>query len=95
MLLRFGRKHPDALEPLLRWHNTVRDAEWTNFGEVRAIFPHADQVRVASGRPVTVFNIGGNKYRLLAAIHFDRAKGFVLRFMTHAQYDRENWKREL
>jgi mRNA interferase HigB len=95
MLQRFGEKHPDARGALLRWYKAVEDAEWTNFSETRAAFPHADQVRVASGRPVTVFNIGGNKYRLISAIHYNRQVVFVLRMYTHKEYDVNAWKREL
>jgi mRNA interferase HigB len=51
---------------------------------------------VSSGNPVVVFNIRGNKYRLIVAIHY-RPSGrvFVLRFLTHAEYDKEKWKAEL
>lgn len=42
-----------------------------------------------------VFNIGGNKYRLIAAIHFNRQIIFVLRFLTHAEYDKNIWKEQL
>jgi mRNA interferase HigB len=95
MLQRFGRKHPDAQGPLLRWYNAVEDAEWADLSEVRAVFPHADQVRAASGRPVTIFNIGGNKYRLITAIHYNRQIVFVMRFYTHEQYDGVDWKGQL
>jgi mRNA interferase HigB len=40
-----------------------------------------------------VFNIGGNKYRLIAVIHFNRKKVFIRHILTHQQYDRNNWKR--
>jgi len=39
-----------------------------------------------------VFNIAGNRYRLLTAIHYNMRKVFVLRFLTHAEYTRETWK---
>ncbi len=95
MLQRFGRKHPEAQGPLLRWCNAVEEAEWADFSQVRAVFPHADQVRVASGRPVTVFNIGGNKYRLITAIHYNRQIVFVMRLYTHEEYDGIDWKGQL
>jgi mRNA interferase HigB len=95
MLLRFGQRHPNAKGPLLRWYNAAEKAEWANFGEVRAIFPHADQVRVASGRTITVFNIGGNKYRLISAIHYNRQTIFVMRLYTHREYDGAGWKEQL
>jgi mRNA interferase HigB len=71
----------------MAWHTVVRHAEWETFADVRASYPSADQV----GR-FTVFNIGGNKYRLIAVIHFNRAKVYVRHVLTHAEYDRGNWK---
>jgi hypothetical protein len=55
----------------------------------------ADQVRVASGNPVMVFNICGNHFRLVCAIHYNTGKVFLLRFLTHAEYDQDRWKNEL
>jgi hypothetical protein len=53
----------------------------------------ADAVKVGSGRPVVVFDIAGNKFRLLTAIHYNLKKVFVLRFLTHAQYSKGKWTR--
>ena len=57
---------------------------------------HGDRVRlqVTADRPgfVTVFNVGGNKYRLIAAIHYNRQRLYVLRILTHAEYDKDRWK---
>ena len=55
----------------------------------RGGYPHADQV----GK-FTVFNIGGNKYRLIAVIHYNRGKVFVRHVLTHAEYDEGNWKED-
>jgi mRNA interferase HigB len=63
--------------------------------DLRAVFPHADPVRVQSGRTVLVFNVKGNAYRLITAVHFDRRKLFVLLFLTHADYSRDQWKQTL
>ncbi len=41
------------------------------------------------------FNIAGNRFRLVTAIHYNRGLIFILRFLTHAQYDRGSWKQEL
>ena len=49
----------------------------------------------ALGHEVTVFNVAGNKYRLLAAIHYNRQKLFVLAILTHAEYSRGGWKEQL
>ena len=50
---------------------------------------------VASLRPVTIFNISGNAFRLITAIHYDTGKVFVLDFLSHANYDKEHWKTRL
>lgn len=50
---------------------------------------------VGSRRTVTVFNACGNKYRLLAAIHYNRKIVFTLRFLTHAEYSKDEWKNDL
>lgn len=86
-LKEFGDAHPDARGPLRGWRDNVKQAHWANFAELRAMYPHADQV----GR-CTVFNLGGNKYRLVAAIHYDRGVVYVRHVLTHAEYDRETWK---
>jgi mRNA interferase HigB len=86
-LCAFWGIHPDARSPLLAWYNVVKLAEWETFADVRATYASADQV----GK-FTVFNIGGNKYRLIVVIHFNRAKVFVRHVLTHAEYDRGTWK---
>ena len=79
---------PGRLERRTRsWCSTVSPASLPN--------PSADPVRVTSGRTVVVFNIAGNRYRLLTAIHYNMRKVFILRLLTHAEYTRETWKDEL
>ena len=58
-----------------------------NFAELRRIFPHSDQVD-----NLTVFNIGGNKARLVAALHYNRRKVYIRAVLTHAEYDAGKWK---
>jgi mRNA interferase HigB len=59
---------------------------------VRRVYPHADAVIVKSYRIVTVFNICRNKYRLIAAIQFNRQQVYVLRMLRHAEYSKGAWK---
>jgi mRNA interferase HigB len=94
-LTAFARRHPDAAPALLHWFEIARRAGWQNLTDTRRDFPHADQVRVASLRPVTVFNLGGGKFRLLTAIHYDRQRIFLLDFLTHAEYSKPRWKTRL
>src|SRR5438552_17248187 len=87
-----AQRYPDAAEPLEKWYRLVREAEWENLQDVRRVYPHADMVTVASGNSVTVFNVGGNKYRLIAAIHYNGQRVYVLRLLTHAEYSKNLWK---
>lgn len=77
------------------WRVAVRAAEWGNIGDVRRTYPSADPVKVESGRTVTVFNVCGNDYRLLVAIHYDKKRVYTLQLLTHADYDKNKWKKEL
>jgi len=91
-VVRYCERYPQARSGLEYWHKLAKKARWACLLEVREDFPHADPVIVASGNPVVVFNIAGNKYRLIAAIHYNTQRLFVLTVLTHAEYDKENWK---
>src|SRR5215472_7775402 len=83
----FGEKHPDARSPLDRWYRVAKRATWVSFAEVKESFNTADLVA-----PFVVFDIGGNKYRLVAEIHFSRNVLFIRRIMTHKEYAKGAWK---
>lgn len=87
-LIEFWEKHPDAKNSLDGWYRLVRKGAFTDFNNLRATFPSADLVGV-----FTVFNIGGNKYRLIAAVHYNRGKVYIREVLTYAEYDRGDWKR--
>ena len=94
-LREFAARYADAAAPLAVWAKIVQAAQWKNLDEVRLTYPHADNVRVYSGREATVFNIKGNHYRLITAIHYDRKRLFLMRFLTHAEYNKDRWKETL
>jgi mRNA interferase HigB len=86
----------DSTTPLREWYAKVKSAAWRSPAEVKRTFgANVDFVKVASGATLSVFDIGGNKYRLVAAIHYDFGRVFVLRVMTHREYDSQRWKAEL
>lgn len=91
-LREYGRRFPKAVGPLDRWSRLTCSAAWNSLTDTRKTFPNADQVKVRSGRTVTVFNIGGNDFRLITAIHYNHRLVFVLNFLTHAEYSKDNWK---
>ncbi len=88
-LVGFWLRHPTSVSALRVWFRRVRQAKWTNFAELRAEFPSADQVG-----QLIVFNIGGNRFRLIASIHFNRGKVFIRHVFTHVEYDRQDWKKD-
>jgi mRNA interferase HigB len=73
----------------------MRQEQFRHFADLRRLFRSADQVRAGSDKLVVVFNICGNDYRLICAIHYNTGKVFLLRFLTHAEYDKDRWKAEL
>ena len=78
--------------PLREWYSVTAKAQWGNFVDLKQIYPSADQVKARSGNTVTVFNIGGNKWRLIAAIHYNTKIVYILSVMTHEEYDVDKWK---
>jgi len=89
------RVHPAAKPGLEWWLDVVRQAKWGNLAELRRTFPAADPVKAASGRQVIVFNISGNAWRLIAAVHFNTGLVYALAFMSHAEYSKNRWKNTL
>lgn len=85
--MRFWEIHPEAQPSLESWYAVVRRATWKTPAEMKAVYRSADLV----GRR-TVFNIGGNKYRLIARINYLTQRVFVLYILTHAEYDRGEWQ---
>jgi mRNA interferase HigB len=83
----FAKLHPDTTNALAQWYRLVKQNQFASFVELREMFPSADQV----GK-LTVFNIGGNKVRLIAAIHYNRQKIYIRAVLTHPEYDEGEWK---
>ena len=87
-LVEFWANHADAERPLQAWYRTMESGVFADFNDLRATFAGADY---ADG--LAIFDVGGNKYRLITAIHYNRHKVFIRAVLTHAEYDRGNWKR--
>ena len=83
----FWSRNPDSAASLSRWFKIMDRQAFCNFAELRATFPSADRVG-----NLIVFNIGGNNYRLVTSIHFNRAKVYIRHVLTHAEYDRGDWR---
>lgn len=91
-LREFARRYPAAAVSLQRWTSIVRASAWSSLDDLRLTFPSADEVRLVSGSVVTVFNISGNRFRLIVAIHYNRGVVFIRDFLTHAEYSKDRWK---
>ena len=87
-LKEFWMKHRDAETPLRAWYRVARKAKWSSLVDVRKTYPDADYVD-----GLTVLNIGGNKYRLIVTIRYEKGRIFVRYVLTHAEYDRGDWKK--
>ncbi len=88
----FWQQYPDAEWPLRQWYKTTVHAQWGSLRDVRRDYPHADGVRTKGGDALTVFNIGGHKYRLITRIRYDYQLVNVRAVLTHAEYDEGKWK---
>lgn len=86
-LREFAARHREAAEPLGVWYAIMSRSDFGSFAEIKRVFGSADKV----GK-FTVFDIGGNKYRLIVAIHYNRKKVYIRHVLTHAEYDRDQWK---
>lgn len=85
-------ENPDnanAESPLRAWYQVVRSADWHNPADVRATYNTVDFV----GNKV-VFDIGGNKYRLIVVIDYEGHKVFIRHVLSHKEYDKGNWKQD-
>ena len=88
----YERRHPDARASLEEWLLKVKAARWDNLSDLRQTFAHADPVVLQGGETVTVFNIAGNKYRLITTVRYRLKTVFTLMFLTHAEYSKDTWK---
>ena len=84
MIHDFIAVHPKAEGPLIRWYLMVKSADWSGFNALKKDFGSADAV----GNDLYVFDVGGNKFRVIARIHFNVRTVYIRFIGTHAQYDR-------
>ena len=85
-LREFWEQHADAEQPLKAWYDEARKAQWLQPPDIKVRYRNA--CFVANSREV--FNIGGNKYRLIAAVDYRRQALFIKFIGTHAEYDKVN-----
>jgi len=88
-LRRFSGKHADAANAINTWYKIASKAEWKNLAEVQAVYSQAEAVG-----NFTVFNIKGNRYRLIVDIVYKDQVIYIKYILTHAEYDKDEWKND-
>jgi len=90
---RAAKTYPDAAGWLNRWWQVAGSQRWRSLEEVRAVYAMADQVDCC-----LVFNVRGNKYRLICRVSYanqwQRGTLLVKHLMTHAEYDKGHWRKD-
>lgn len=83
----FWERHSHSRHALEAWFKILRRSRYDTLHKLRATFPSADPVG-----PYVVFNVSGNKYRVIVVIHFNRGKVYIRDVLTHEEYDKGTWK---
>ena len=81
------QRYPSTSSALDGWYRIMKKNSFANFTELKSIFRSADKVN-----DYYVFNIGGNKIRLIANIRFVKQRVYIRHILTHKEYDKSNWK---
>ncbi len=83
----FAALHPRADEPLQGWRRVIEKNSFASWAELKTAFNTVDKVG-----ELAVFDIGGNKYRLIAYIRFEKQIVYIKAVLTHRDYDKGAWK---
>jgi mRNA interferase HigB len=92
-LKEYYTKHADAEGWLKAWFMVATKSQWQNLQDIRETYKKTDAIKAESGSIVTIFNVKGNNYRLIVAIHFNTQRIYVRDFMTHEEYNSQRWKK--
>jgi mRNA interferase HigB len=82
-------KSEDVHKEAMKWYTRAKESDWASFASVREVFPNSDLVG-----ELLVFNIRGDRYRLIVFPVFSRRKLYIKALLTHKEYDREEWKKQ-
>ncbi|MEH2422715.1 MAG: type II toxin-antitoxin system HigB family toxin [Nostoc sp.] len=88
-LRKYTESHADCREALDNWYKVANKADWSNLVEVQLVFLKAEAVG-----NFTIFNIKGNKYRLIVSIDYEKQLIYIKNIFTHAEFDKEEWKND-
>ena len=87
ILREFCQKHADSCDALYNWYRIASKADWRNLNDAQKTYKTAEAVG-----NFTVFNIKGNRYRLIVDIIYDYQRIYIKYILTHADYDKRTWK---
>ena len=83
----FAEQHPQANVVLQSWRRVIEKNDFLNWAALKRAFNAVDKVG-----DLIIFDIGGNKYRLIAYVRFERQILYIKAVLTHSQYDKGKWK---
>jgi len=83
----FWEKHPISESSFKKWIQSVREADWDDFSDIRRTFNHADIFKSC-----VIFDVGGNKFRIIAKVKFEWKVVYIRAVLTHLEYDQEKWR---
>jgi mRNA interferase HigB len=83
----FYRKHPTAKTPTLTWLRLMQSGRFKDFNDLKRVFATADYTE-----GLTVFDIGGNNYRIVADVVYKKGRVYIKEVLTHSDYDK--WSKE-
>lgn len=81
------KKYPESANALDGWYRVIKKNQFSHFAELKMSFNSVDKVG-----NLIIFDIGGNKLRLISTIHFQRKKIYIRQILTHKEYDKNDWK---
>jgi mRNA interferase HigB len=86
-LREFAEQHPHAGQALQGWRQVIEKNHFANWAELKKAFNSVDKIR-----DKTIFDIGGNKYRIIAHVRFEKQILYVKAVLTHEDYAKDDWK---
>ncbi|MEI8194959.1 MAG: type II toxin-antitoxin system HigB family toxin [Phycisphaerae bacterium] len=87
------RQHAAAFDG---WFKLTRKARWQSFQDTKALFGQTDVARdTASKRTATIFDLGGNKFRIITLIDYLRQTVLITHVLSHKEYDKNKWKNDI
>lgn len=83
IIVAFQTKHPNARKPLTEWINKATAAQWNTFAEIKKTFNTVDYAA-----PYCIFDVGGNKYRIITIVSFINQTVLIDKVLIHSEYDK-------